>query len=79
MLSNRFTAIEANAISLQANKWLDEVDAIIEQQVLSGQTEASINFCNYSSKGNTYNHLGELWYKAPGFFTAHYINRSFEI
>jgi hypothetical protein len=79
MLTNRFTAIEANAISLEANKWLDEVDAIIEQNVLSGNTEVRISLCNHSPKGNTYNELGNLWYKAPEFFTSHYNNRKFEI
>lgn len=79
MLSNRFTAVGANAISLEANKWLDKVDAIIEENVLSGNTEARISFCIHSPNGNTYNELGNLWYKAPEFFASHYRNRKFEI
>lgn len=76
MLSNRFHASEAQAVATKANNFIDGVDAIIAKAALDGKTECYVSFCEGAK---TYNELGQLWYSAPLFFTAHYESRGFTI
>jgi hypothetical protein len=79
MLSKRFTATEATAVSNEANNWIDFVDGEITKSVLNGENEVSINFCHYnkSTGCNEYNEIAKIWYSAPDFFKSHYAGRGF--